>query len=198
MLARSRPLWLLAALVLCTGCQKYNRVKVEHFDGETRQPVKHLVVLISAENEWGASQNQIRDSVRRAVAKVPQKLVVDFKPADQAPSQRADRAAAAEAEAVGIARSQGADAACVVNVGQCGWRFGILALPPGWSLDNHLDYSVRVFDAASGKPLLTATRKRRNGGLFALYVPPLLPQFESGVRDDLRPLLTADDPSRRR
>jgi ABC-type branched-subunit amino acid transport system substrate-binding protein len=160
--------------------------------------VKKLVVVISAENEWGASQNQIRDSVRRAVAKVPEKFVVDFKPADQAPSQKADRAAAAEAEALSIARSQDADAACVVNVAECGWLFKILGLPPAWALDNHLDYSVRVLDTASGKPLLTATRQRRNGGLFALYVPRLLPQFESGVRDDLRPLLSADGRSQRR
>jgi hypothetical protein len=91
-------------------------------------------------------------------------LVVDFKPAAQAPSGKAERAAAAREEAIGIARSQGADAACVVDVRECGWMFSILALPPAWSLDNHLGYSVRVFDAASGKPLLAATRSAATAG----------------------------------
>jgi hypothetical protein len=81
----------------------------------------------------------------------------------------------------------GGDAACVVDVGDCGWRFLIGALPPAWTLDNHLRYSLRVFDVESGKLVMESTRTRRNGGMLATFVPHLLPQFEQGVREDLRP-----------
>ena len=74
-----------------------------------------------------------------------------------------------------------------MDVSDCGWRFLIGALPPAWSLDNHLHYSVRVFDVESGRLVMQSSRTRRNGGLLATFVPHLLPQLESGVREDLRP-----------
>jgi hypothetical protein len=181
-----------ACLLACAGCAgRYDVARANHYDGaDATRPARKLVMVVDARNEYGASDEQIRGCVGRAVRCGAEAVVVPWRPSTG--ERRGGAGALPADEVVRIAREQGGDAACAVDVSDCGWSFAILALPPAWSLANQLRYSVRVFDVASGRLVMQSSRTRRNGGVLATYVPHLLPQLESGVREDLRPWIRAE------
>jgi hypothetical protein len=181
-----RAALICACLLACAGCAgRYDVARANHFDGaEATGPARKLVVVVDARNEYGASDEQVRDCVGRAVRCAAEAVVVPWRPPTA--ERRRDADSIPAGEVVRIAREHGGDAACAVDVSDCGWRFMIGALPPAWLLDNQLRYSVRVFDVESGRLVMQSSRTRRNGGVLATFVPHLLPQLESGVREDLR------------
>jgi len=198
-LGRIAPFLTVAALALiCLGCagRGTTRVWTEKLSAApTTRPADRLVVVFRVEPDgfWDRGERkELSDNIGRSVRGVPHTTIVDF-----APSNRpgAEGARAADAEALRVAREQGADRACVVDVHTCWTTFLIPLLPPGWALENHLDYSVRSFDVATGERVFSRTRFRKDGGLYAVHVPDLQKYMDRGLRRDLADALAAAPPA---
>ena len=180
--------------VACLGCagRGTTRVWTEKLSAApTTRPADRIVVVLRVEPDgfWDRGERkELSENIGRSVRGVPHTTIVDFAPSNR-PGAAGGRAA--DAEALRVAREQGADRACVVDVRNCWTTFLIPLLPPGWALENHLNYSVRSFDVATGDRVFSRTRFRRDGGLYAVHVPDLQKYMDRGLRQDLADALAA-------
>src|SRR5436305_9620578 len=132
---------LLAAVLLAAGgcAGRYDAARANHYDGPgAPKAARKLVVVVDARNGYGASEQQIRDCVGRAVRDGAEAVVVPWGApgAKGATTRRGAPDAVPADDVVRIAREHGGDAACVVAVGDCAWRFLSALLPPGGKVAN--------------------------------------------------------------
>ena len=189
-----RPLvFTIACLVLCAGCGRgVDHVRTDHFSAVGPARVNTLLVAIDAHAEFERTGEETRTAVRRATGGRAQTLLLDLAEARETGSERSERATR---QAIDAARSEGAEAVAVVEVDDCMREFHVPLLPPGWGLQSTLRYTVRVYDVATGAPILSSARFRRDGGLYAVRLPDVRRQLEAGLRDDLAPLLAPREKS---
>ena len=210
-----RPLWhiFFAAVTAfaggCAGPPAASYLQANRSIEDLRQPDDRLVVVLHVQPDSLIREDQLPTALavlRRAAAALPDATVLDVSRAAAVRAAgrdaRADmsakdaaRAHAAEYEALRIAREKGAARACVVELHHLDRSFSILLLPfPAWVIENQFGYTVRAFDVPSGRTILDTKRYRRNGGVFAVYVPDIRRQFELRLREDLAALFPPPAP----
>ena len=103
-----RAALIAACLLACAGCAgRYDVARANHFDGaEATGPARKLVVVVDVRNEYGASDEQVRDCVGRAGRCGAEAVVVPWAPSTG--ERRGGAGAVPADEVVRIARSTAA------------------------------------------------------------------------------------------
>ena len=193
--------WLRLSLLLIlalatTGCASYTGGQLHASPAwQQRHGSAGKVLLIVSANQWICEADEdLANSRIAAVSKaavaalnaLPDTSVIN---ASQLPSTC--ESDLSDAQAIALAKAQGADSVCVLSLGNYGGRF-LISLYPLWDIRTDILFSLRLLDVNSGELLAHALTNRTSGGPFALLP---LEDLQTGLRDSLRYSLRVPSPT---